>query len=298
VTVVAPRGAAVDEGLTMDIQLADQRIFALEERLPFEEIRQKAMDKRTTAFGSGLGSLLQRPKPEDIALTATQRRLDPFWHVACRARYVYDRRREYHVPASGPEVRGVSVDDHRYEVAEAGKDARTFPLAATEHCVEEFRHEVFADGQNGQPVTDGSAVVAAGQRLEIADPAALATEETIVVPPEHRASYIIRQLLAEMLKPVQADRVEEEVLTLETTDLYYRPVWAFEFHWKPKDKRGVVEIDAVTGQIRQGQSLVPALTRMVSREAIFDIGADTIGLLVPGGSIAVKVARAALDKSY
>jgi hypothetical protein len=37
---------------------------------------------------------------------------------------------------------------------------------------------------------------------------------------------------------------------------------------------------------------------MVSREALFDIGADTIGLLVPGGSIAVKVARVALDKSY
>jgi hypothetical protein len=29
---------------------------------------------------------------------------------------------------------------------------------------------------------------------------------------------------------------------------------------------------------------------------LFDIGADTAGLIVPGGSIAVKVAKAALDK--
>ena len=36
----------------------------------------------------------------------------------------------------------------------------------------------------------------------------------------------------------------------------------------------------------------------MSRRRLFDIGADTVGLLVPGGSIAVKVARAALDKSY
>ena len=108
----------------------------------------------------------------------------------------------------------------------------------------------------------------------------------------------MRQLLAEMMKPVQADRMIEESLVLENTDLYYRPIWAFEFHWRPKDKSGVVEIDALTGEMRQGESLMPQLSKMVTRDALFDIGADTVGLLVPGGSIAVKVARAALDKSY
>jgi hypothetical protein len=78
----------------------------------------------------------------------------------------------------------------------------------------------------------------------------------------------------------------------------YRPIWAFEFHWRPKEKRGVVEIDGVTGAVRAGGSLLPQLGRVISRDALFDIGADTVGLLVPGGSIAVKVARAALDKSY
>jgi hypothetical protein len=73
---------------------------------------------------------------------------------------------------------------------------------------------------------------------------------------------------------------------------------AFEFHWRPKDKRGVVEIDAATGAFRQGGSLLPQIGRVITRDALFDIGADTIGLLIPGGSIAVKVARAALDKSY
>ena len=131
----------------------------------------------------------------------------------------------------------------------------------------------------------------------MADPTSLAADETIVMPPEHRASYVIRQLLSDMLKPVQADTVSEEALTLEKTDLYYRPLWAFEFHWKTKDKRGIVELDAVTGQMRQGESLAPKLTRMVSRDALFDIGADTVGLLVPGGSIAVKVAKIALEQN-
>ena len=39
-----------------------------------------------------------------------------------------------------------------------------------------------------------------------------------------------------------------------------------------------------TGEIRQGGSLHAAVSKMVTRDALFDIGADTIGLLVPGGA--------------
>lgn len=278
----------------MEIQLGSERIFALEEAQPLEEVRQRAMDKRGQAFVSGLGSILQRPKPEDIVLVTSQRRFEPFWHVAGRAVYEYERRREYVVPASGPEVREVTIDGTARPVAEGN---RAFSLSAVEHCREEIGHALFADGRTGSPVPDGPAAIAGGRR-EIDDPGALAVDDAIVVPPEHRASFIVRQLLSEMLKPVQADRMIEETLALEATDLYYRPIWAFEFHWKPKDKRGVVEIDAVTGAVRSGGSLLPQLGRVITRDALFDIGADTVGLLVPGGSIAVKVARAALDKGY
>ena len=103
-------------------------------------------------------------------------------------------------------------------------------------------------------------------RLEVDGPAALATDGTIVLAPEHRASFVVRQLLGRMLKPVQADVVVEEVLTLEASDLYYRPIWAFEFHWAPKDKTGVLEIDGLTGQVHQAASLTssksfPAIAR-------------------------------------
>lgn len=281
----------------MDIQLGTQRILALEEREGVDVLRQRAMDKRTQAFGSGLGSLLSRPKAEEIELVTSQRRLEPFWHVAGRATYVYERRRPYTVPASAPEVHEVSIQGTTYPVADSGPGARSFTVDATEHCREEIAHELNADARTGTTVTDATAVLS-GPRREVDDPAKLAEGDTIVVTPEHRASYVVRQLLSEMLKPVQADTILEESLTLETTDLVYRPVWAFEFHWKPKDKRGVVEIDAVTGTIRAGGSLLPQLGKVISRDALFDIGADTVGLLVPGGSIAVKVARAALDKGY
>ena len=281
----------------MDVELGSQRILALEEREGVDALRQRAMDKRTQAFGTGLGSLLQRAKAEEIDLVTTQRRLEPFWHVVGRAHYVYDRRREYPVVASAPEVHEVTVHETTYPVVDAGRNARTFTLGVVEHCREEIAHDVTVDARTGAPVPDAAAVLA-GSHREVTDPATLAEGDTIVVPPEHRASFVVRKLLSEMLQPVQADTVIEETLTLETTDLVYRPIWAFEFHWRPKDRRGVVEIDAVTGAVRAGGSLLPQLGRVITRDALFDIGADTIGLLVPGGSIAVKVARAALDKSY
>ena len=285
-----------DEERAVDIELAPQRIFALKDQVSADDARQKAMDRRATAIASGIGGLLQRPKPEDITLIASQRRVEPFWHVAGRARYVYERSHGYTVPPSSPEVRAVEFGGTTYDVVES-KAGRGFQIQVTEHCREDVVDELYVDALTGQPSPD-AASIRGGVAEEVQDPAALATEGTIVLSPEHRASFVVRQLLTRMMKPVHADTVQEEVLTLEHSDLYYRPIWAFEFHWAPKDKSGVLEVDALTGQIRQAASLTAHMTKLISREALFDIGADTVGLLVPGGSIAVKVARAALDRSY
>jgi hypothetical protein len=281
----------------MDIQLGSERILALEVRVGEDDARQRAMDRRTSAFGGGIGSLLQRPKADDIALTSTQLRLEPIWHVVCRARYVYERSRDYAVPASTPEVREVTIQGTTYPVAETGPAARTFSLPALEHCRDEAVHESFTNGVTGESVPGAETLLASASR-EVTDPSTLAADGAVVLAPEQRASYVVRKALAEMMKPIQADRMLEESLVLENTDLYYRPTWGFEFDWAAKGKRGVVEIDGISGEARTGGSLMPSLTKIVSRDALFDIGADTVGMLVPGGGIAVKVARAALDKSY
>jgi hypothetical protein len=273
----------------MDIQLADQHIFRLEDRLSPEEIRQRAMDRRTGAFGGGIGGLLQRPKADDVELLATQRRLEPFWHVAGTAVYAYDRSRDYSVPASGPPVRQVTIHGETHPVT-----AGSFVFPTVEHCLEEFRQALFLDGVTGAAVADAASMII-GPRHEVGDLDALAAESDIVVAPEQRASFVVRQLLAGVIKPVQADSITQELVTFEQIDLYFRPWWAFEFHWKAKDKRGVLEFDALTGEMRNSQALMTQLSQKVTRDALFDIGADTVSILVPGGGIAVKVAKMAID---
>lgn len=273
----------------MEIELADQHVYVLDERLSVDEIRQRAMDKRVGAFSGGLGGLLQRPKPEDIELVASQRRLEPFWHVACQARYVYDRSRSYSVPASGSEVRTITIYGTDHPI-----NAGTFSLPTVEHCLEEFTGVLYVDGVTGAAVGD-AATIMVGTKREVTDLESLSDNDTVVLPPEQRASFVVRQLLGTMMKPVQADSLNEESMRVQHVDLYYRPWWAFEFHWKPKDKRAVVELDAVTGLLRPGQALVDRVSKMMNRDALFDIGADTVGMLVPGGNIAVKVAKMAMD---
>ena len=275
----------------MEITLAPERLFLLEERLTLDEIQQRAMDKRTSA----LGSLLQRPRPEEVTLVNKQRRLEPFWHVAGHATYVYERNREYSVPAAAADVEALTINGTRYEGQVAGQ-SRAFRVPAREHCRTEIRSETFVDGLTGAPVPEGPQIIN-GPRSEIADPASLATDDTIAVPPENRASYVVRALMGEIMKPVQADTVLEELVVLEATDLFYRPIWAFEFTWAGKGKQAIVEIDAVTGQTRAGKALVGQIKGMLNRDLLFDVGADTVGLIVPGGSIAVKLAKAAIDKN-
>jgi hypothetical protein len=281
----------------MDIQLGEHRIFRLEPRFNHDALLQKAMDRRTGALGSGIGGLLQRPKADEVELVASQQRLEPLWHVACRARYVYDRTRSYSVPASAVDVKSVTVLGTEAPVVASGKGPAAFAIPVLEHCRDEFADELFVDGVTGEAVADGASVISAA-RTEVIDLATLADADTVVVAAEQRASSVVRLLLAKMLRPIQADVMLEEALEVEALELFYRPVWAFEFRWAAKGKAGVVELDALTGVARNATSLRTQLSRAVSRDALFDIGADTVGLLVPGGSIAVKVARIAIDRSY
>jgi hypothetical protein len=282
----------------VDISLGESRIIGLEPRLAYEDLLRRAEERKTGALGTGLGGLLSRPKPEEVVLGTVQRRVEPFWHISATAHYVYDRTRSYSVPASATDVRSVTLLGQDFGTVAGGKgQPASFGLEVLEHCSEDFREEVWLDGATGSPVGAGPTLLA-GPQQEVEDPTALAADDTLVVPPEQRASAIVRQLLAKLLRPLQADAMFEERLAVEHLELVYRPIIAFEFVLPAKDRRGVVEVDALTGETKTATSLKLQISRRVSRDALFDIGADTVGLLVPGGSIAVKLARVAIDRGY
>src|SRR5258706_9121166 len=115
----------------MDIALANERAFSLTPQTAFDVAKIRVDDKRTGLVAGTFGSLLSRPKPEEILLVSTENRLEPFWHIIISAHTVYDRNRTYAVAVGGPEVQSVMVLGQDVPV---DAKAKSFNLTAVEHC--------------------------------------------------------------------------------------------------------------------------------------------------------------------
>lgn len=55
--------------------------------------------------------------------------------------------------------------------------------------------------------------------------------------------------------------------------------------------------DGLTGEVHSGgKKMNDQIKSMLTRDLIFDGTADAVGLIVPGGSIAVKLVKAVVDR--
>jgi hypothetical protein len=238
--------------------------------------------------------LISRPSPAEIQMVSVENRLEPYWVVTVATRTVYDRQAAYTIPIKGEEVREVTVLGQKLTVSSKGSPSVT--LNGTEHCVEEHRATRFFDSPSGQKA-DLSRYQSFA-KTEVADLANFAPDGTLVVPPEMRATAVVRQVLGEVIQPVsRAQVIHEERVDVEVIELNFRPVYALEYEWANKGKRVVIEFDALLGDIRSGgKKWSDQIKGILTRDLFFDVTADAIGMVVPGGSIAVKLVKAVVDR--
>jgi hypothetical protein len=175
-----------------------------------------------------------------------------------------------------------------------GKTGPTFSFTAVEHCEDDHRSDRALTGAGAS--SPESAKLIDLPKAEVTDLAALAADGALVVSPELSASAIVRQVMTEVVRPVKAQIIHEERVELGMIDLYFRPVYAFEFHWAAKGKRAVVECDGLSGELKLGgPTIKDHLRSILNRDMLFDISAEAVGMVVPGGGIAVKLTKAAMD---
>ena len=292
----------------MELRLPQTHVYTLNPSIDFESARQQAFDKRVGVVAGGLGGLLSRPKPDDVELVYEEVRLEPFWHIACTVRYVFERSRTFSMPVTSVEVRSVTLLGQDFDVTtqpppqSAGQPAlfqqigqqiglsgaaRSFSIPGVEHCVDESRQERYLDAVNGQALQLG-ADYARKDKTEIQDLSELAGD-VLVVPPQLSAARAAKSVLSTMAKQIQADKILEEITTIEVLDLFFRPIYAFEFAWKLKNKTGVAEFDMVTGGMTNGKVLHTRGDKPITREMLFDINADTATSLMPVAAGNVKL---------
>lgn len=266
----------------MQVELAEERIFRLADRFSQEHAEGRAWAKRIEAFGAlaRVTGLFSQPKDDEFAVVYRERRLQPFWRVAVSTATAYERRRTYGVKVP-PEVREVTIDG-KVLPAEGGE----IRLEGLESCREEGRREVFVDGLSKQ-ASPALAAYLQHEAME-ADAQSLAkaaAEGMVVVPPEAKASMVVRDVVAAAIGKIDADRVTEELVRIEAVDLYYRPIHAFRY--RRADKEAVVEFDAVTGEAKVGGATFEQhLGKALDPKFLLDVGAETLNFVVPGANLA------------
>ena len=277
----------------MDFSIADQRALVFKIKIPFAEAESLAWTKKIDAFGTvdKFTSFLTKPKDDDFQVLYKEHRYVPFWHVLAHAHYVYDRTTHHHWPVSDPEVKSITLENRDYPATDGH-----IVIDVLEHSEQSQHEEVFMEGISGDKsdslshYLDFAAEVVSGDINTLVEPGA------IIVPPKARASAIVRETLAKTIKGIQADKIFEETIELKNIDLYYRPIYAFQYRWGSKAKEAIVEIDGLTGKVSFGQKTFKEyLGKTLDQSFLFDIGADVAGSLIPGGSIAVKLVKKAID---
>jgi hypothetical protein len=165
-------------------------------------------------------------------------------------------------------------------------EGRRFTLQGLERCSEDVRRDTFVDGLTGQAdpalavYLNFHATQATTESL-----AAAAKDQTVVVPPQVRASGLVRDAIAASIVKVDADRVLEETVRVEAVDLYYRPVYAFRY--RRAGKEAVVEFDALTGELKTaGTTFEQHLGKILEPKFLLDVGAEAANLFIPGVTVA------------
>ena len=278
----------------MEISLADEHAYHFIPQISLDAARDRIEKKKTALVAGMFGTLITRPNPADIQLVSVENRLEPFWMITAASHTSYDRQQVYTVQVKGEEVQEVTIFGHRLRL----NSTRTpsFTLNGIEHCVEEHHVTHFFDGLTGQKFDLNR--FQKFSKTEITDLEHFALAGVLIVPAQMKATAIIRQVMSEVVQPVsKAQIIHDERVDIEALELNFRPVYAFEYEWANKGKRVVVEFDALLGDSRTGgRKWSDDIKGILSRDLFFDVTADAVSLLVPGGGIAVKLVKAVVDR--
>ncbi|MFV0406387.1 MAG: hypothetical protein ACK5LN_06135 [Propioniciclava sp.] len=265
----------------MEVQIAEERLVVLTDRFSMDHAEGRAWARRADAFGTvaKLGGLLNRSAADDYECVYRERRLQPFWLLKAQAVTAYERTRSYTVAVS-PSVQTVQLGEQPVTVENG-----SFRLTGLESCRDEVSRDYYYDGlSRTQDSALASYLAYPGTITDAATLQATAESGTVMVPPENKASMLVREVVSATIGQVDADRVLEETVTVGVVDLIYRPVYAFRYQHAGKE--AVLEFDGLTGDTRAGGSTFEQyLGKVLEPRFLLDVGVEAANLVVPGANL-------------
>ncbi|HRY91486.1 MAG TPA: hypothetical protein P5229_04070 [Candidatus Gracilibacteria bacterium] len=269
------------------IKVQGEKLLLIQDVLDWEKARKEAAAYKVKALGM-INQFFLKPKAEDVSIVYEEKRYQAFWHIVGNSCFEYKRKVNYKVPVETV-VMDVELYGDDYRV---NKEDHSFDLPAVEHCKENYREEMMVDAHTDQ-VGDFTKYLKAHSR-QIKSTEDLLKEGAMVVSLQTKASFLVRKVLNELVKPYKADEVVDEKIAIEELSLYFYPVYTFEYLWAAKDKRAVIEFDGVTGEIRKGKKITDRLVNSFTAGDLYDF-AKEVANFFPGGSLAMWAGKKAYD---
>lgn len=272
-----------------DVQIdpAATRILLFEEVYPARAAQEQAEKRKLDAFGTlARFNPLNRPKADTVALSKWELRYEPFWHLLARREVEFTHATTYPLQITNPHARRVEVAGHGFDVlAAAGKPRIELPVQ--EICARRIDVDVYQDGLKRQ--SRPGALARYVERYKAIEQEQLA--QAAAIEPTLSSAAAVQLALSRLAaEAIDATAIQGERYAFEKLHLYYRPVFAFEYAWAPAGKVGVIEIDGLTGDLVEGgEWFRDKIDRVMTRDMLFDLGAEVASAAIPAGGIAVKV---------
>lgn len=263
------------------------KIFVFDDVYPLSAATEQASKKKLNAFGLAAKlNPFKRPKDETVLLTKHVQRYEPFWHVSTNRAVDFSREINYPVEIGNSYATKVVINGDEFPIAEKG-GKKSINISAVEYCHRKIDYQDNIDGlgrESKKGVLDNFI-----RKYKFQEHESVQLQEAI---PLKVSVATLLQTINKTLssEAINAHEIQQDFIEIEKAHLYYRPVFAFEFAWTTEDKIGVIEVDGLTGEvIENGQWFKEKMETILTREMLFEASAEIAGVIVPGGSLAVKV---------
>jgi len=270
----------------MHFNVLKQDIRAFEDRYSQKECESIAVGKKGKAFGgifSGIKRLVS--SSDTITLANFEKRYEPFWHIIGSSILEYKRVTEYGFEVK-PEVKSVKINGVVHDVRDG---TNWCAFSGEDHCFENYEKEIMVDAHRGNAVDSKKYLSFPSRHIKQTEE--LMKEKQVVIPAKVKASFLARQLIKELIKPIHADKVLQEKVKISTLTLYFRPIYAFEFIDSKTGKSSVLDVDALTGEVTKGLIVGKGLKEIFEEGDLFEIGTEFATDFIPGTKAALMVVK-------
>lgn len=253
-------------GFSIPIELREPRCFVLESVINPDQAYAQAGAFKGRVFGFNLGRVIGRTKIVEAKLL--HRRLVPFWHIRCLSHFDFSRLNNYHLLAHHPDavkitLQGPSEQTIDFRVDQTGRSGGQVTVTGIERCVTRRDKVNWIDSYMSRENPTAQLVQQDQKRMQaymVQRPREvpeleqfvqlLSMEndtvygdglETMVVPPLETADNVVRRCLKEVMVAIDAPMIHEAWLKVENIDLYYRPLFVFQFE-KMDEQGNAIEL--------------------------------------------------------